>query len=94
MTLGATLAAAEAKLIAPLQISAVRPTDHGGPGSYYVCVREATPPPDQRQRYYAAFFDNDTYKGSRLSVIMDGCETQMFSAEDRHTRLVRLMGAQ
>jgi hypothetical protein len=41
-----------------------------------------------------ALVANDTYKGSRLSVIMDGCETQTFSAEDRHTRLVRPMGAQ
>ena len=26
----------------------------------------------------AAFFDGDNYKGSRLSVIMDECETQAF----------------
>jgi hypothetical protein len=74
----ATAAAAEAKLAAPLQISAVRQTDHG-PGQYFICLREANPPPDKRQRYYSVFFDNDTYKGSRLSVIMDECETQAFS---------------
>jgi hypothetical protein len=74
----ATGAAAEAKLAAPLQISAVRQTDHG-PGHYFICLREANPPPDKRQRYYSVFFDNDTYKGSRLSVIMDECETQAFS---------------
>jgi hypothetical protein len=73
-----TAAAAEAKLAAPLQISAVRQTDHG-PGKYFVCLREANPPPDKRQRYYSVFFDNDTNKGSRLSVIMDECETQAFS---------------
>ena len=74
----ATAAAAEAKLAAPLQISAVRQTDHG-PGQYFICLREANPPPDKRQRYYSVFFDNDTSKGSRLSVIMDECETQTFS---------------
>ena len=75
----ATAAAADAKLAAPLQISAVRQTDHGGPGQYFICLREANPPSDKRQRYYAVFFDNDTSKGSRLSVIMDECETQAFS---------------
>jgi hypothetical protein len=74
----ATAAAGEAKLAAPLQISAVRPTDHG-PGQYFICLREANPPPDKPQRYYSVFFTNDTYKGSRLSVIMDECETQAFS---------------
>jgi hypothetical protein len=74
----ATAAAAEAKLTAPLQISDVRQTDHG-PGQYFICLREANPPPDKRQRYYSVFFDNDTSKGSRLSVIMDECETQAFS---------------
>jgi hypothetical protein len=39
-------AAAEAKLVAPLQISAVRQTDHG-PGLYFICLREANPPPDK-----------------------------------------------
>jgi hypothetical protein len=61
-----------------LQISAVRQTDHG-PGQYFICLREANPPSDKRQRYYSVFFDNDTSKGSRLSVIMDECETQAFS---------------
>jgi hypothetical protein len=74
----ATAAAADAKLTAPLQISAVRQTDHG-PGRYFICLREANPPADKRQRYYSVFFDNDTSKSSRLSVIMDECETQAFS---------------
>jgi hypothetical protein len=75
----AMTAAAEAKLVAPLQISAVRQTDHG-PGLYFICLREANPPPDKRQRYYSVFFDNDAYKGSRLSVIMEECEKQAFSS--------------
>jgi hypothetical protein len=74
----AVATAAAAKLAAPLQISAVRQTDHG-PGQYFICLREANPPPDKHQRYYSVFFDNDTSEGSRLSVIMDECETQAFS---------------
>lgn len=74
----ATVVAAEAKLSAPLQISAIRQSDHG-PGLYFICLREANPPPDKRQRYYSVFFDNDAYKGSRLSVIMDECEKQTFT---------------
>ena len=70
--------AAQAKLVGVLQVSDVRQTDHG-PGNYFVCLREANPPPDKRPRYYAVFFDNDTYndtyKGDRLSVITDNCET-------------------
>jgi hypothetical protein len=70
--------AAAAKLVGPLQVSDVRPADHGGPGGYFVCIRETNPPPDKRPHYYAIFFDNDTYKGDRQSVIMDQCETQTF----------------
>jgi hypothetical protein len=71
--------AKDVKLIAPWEISGVRQTDRGGPGAYYVCLREANPPPDKRQRYYAIFFDGDDPKGARLSVIMDECEKQTFS---------------
>jgi hypothetical protein len=78
--IGAAVAAiaTEAKLITPLEISALRPTDHG-PGRYFVCVREVNPPPDTLRRYYSTFLDNDNYKGSRLSVIMDQCELQTYS---------------
>ena len=71
-------AAKEAKLAAPVQISAVRQSDHG-PGSYFVCLREANPPSNEPQRYYSVFFDNDAYKGDRLSVMIDECEKQTFS---------------
>lgn len=76
----ATTVAALAKdgnLVSPLEISAVRPSDHG-PGSYFVCVRDANPPSDKPRRYYATFFDNDLYRGSRLSIIMDQCELQTY----------------
>ena len=71
--------ATDVKLTAPWEISSVRQTDHGGPGAYYVCLREANPPPDKRPRYYAIFFDNDEPKVARLSVILDECEKQTFS---------------
>jgi hypothetical protein len=69
--------AADAKLSGALEISAVRPTDHG-PGRYFFCVREAGIPPDQPRKYYSIFFDNDKYGGSRLSVILDKCEAQTY----------------
>ena len=78
--IGAAVAAIakEAKLVTPLEISALRPNDHG-PGSFFVCVRETNPPPDKPRRYYSTFLDNNDYKGSRLSVIMDQCELQTYS---------------
>lgn len=79
-SIGAAVAALanDGKLVSPLEISAVRPSDHG-PGSYFVCVREVNPPPDKPRRTYATFFESDSYKGSRLSVIMDQCEQQTYS---------------
>lgn len=68
----------DAKLVGPLEISAVRPNDRG-PGRFFVCVREVNPPPDTPRRYYSTFFDNDEYKGSRLSVMTEQCELQTYS---------------
>lgn len=67
----------KAKLVSPVEVSEVRPNDRG-PGSYFVCVKEANPPSGKPPRYYSAFFDNDTGKGWRLSVIMDQCELQTY----------------
>jgi hypothetical protein len=77
IVVGATAAAVEAKLATPLQISAVQQSSHGL-GSYFVCLREANPPSDGPQRYYSVFFDNEVYKGDRLSVMVDECEKQTF----------------
>jgi len=78
--IGAAVAqlAKEAKLVAPLEISALRPNDLGL-GRFFVCVREVNPPPDKARRYYSTFLDNNDYKGSRLSIIMDQCELQTYS---------------
>jgi len=103
---GLKAAASEAKLIAPVEVSTVRPTDHG-PGHFFACLkgtmlpspspkaaaddaaREPSiffqPPPsnsEPRIVYYSVFFDNDVYKGSRQSVIMDACEAQQFTLVD------------
>lgn len=74
---GVKTIAAEAKLSSPLEISAVRPAEHG-PGRYFVCVREVSGPADQSRKYYSVFFDNDKYEGSRLSAILDQCEAQTY----------------
>jgi hypothetical protein len=66
----------EYHLVRPMEMSDLRPTDHG-PGHFMLCVR-ALDPKFQRPGYYAVFFDNDVYKGSRQSVIMDACETQQY----------------
>jgi hypothetical protein len=101
---GVKAAVSEAKLSAPLEISSLRPTDHG-PGHYFLCLRGTRPPsvapatdaspressifdrptpaPTSDTRLvYSVFFDNDVYKGIRLSVIMDACEAQAFTPID------------
>ena len=71
-------AAAQARLSGPILISDVRRTDHGL-GDFFVCMKEANPSPDMPARYYSVFFNSDTFKGQRLSVIMDQCELQTYT---------------
>ena len=59
---------------AALERSDLRPTDHG-PGSFMLCIR-GVESKYSRVVAYAVFFDNDDYKGLRLSVILDDCEKQ------------------
>jgi hypothetical protein len=73
---GANLAAFEAKLTGSVESSDVRESDHG-PGRYVVCLRGSNSPFGPR-RTYAAFFENDDYKGVRSSVMIDDCEKQSF----------------
>jgi hypothetical protein len=71
---GIKQAATEEKLTGPIEMSDLRHTDHG-PGSFVLCIRGV----DEKYRrvgYYAVFFDNDDYKGSRMSVMIDDCEKQ------------------
>ena len=74
---GVKKAASEAKLGPPLEMSDLRPTDHG-PGGYFVCLREVSAT-SEKHTVYSVFYDNDEYKGSRVSVIMDACEAQAFT---------------
>jgi hypothetical protein len=60
-------------------MSDLRPTDHS-PGGYFVCLREASST-SEKHTVYSVFYDNDEYKGSRVSVI-DACEAQAFTQID------------
>ena len=102
---GLKAAVSETKLTAPLEVSTVRPTDHG-PGHFFACLKgtiqlsptspntaadgSAREPSNQppspstvpRVIVLSVFFDNDVYRGTRQSVIMDACETQQFAPVD------------
>jgi hypothetical protein len=67
----------ESQLTQPVEISSLRRTDHG-PGEYFVCLREAAPLPDKPRYLFSVFFDDENFKGSRQSVIMDDCEHQQY----------------
>jgi hypothetical protein len=71
---GIARSVAEEKLTGPIEMSDLRQTDRG-PGRFVLCIR-GQQSKDGRIGYYAVFFDNDDYKGSRMSVIMDNCEKQ------------------
>ncbi|MCP3464996.1 hypothetical protein [Bradyrhizobium sp. CCGUVB23] len=68
----------EARLTQPVEISALRRTDHG-PGDYFVCLREAAPVPGRPHYTFSVFFNNDVYEGSRQSVLFEECEQQQYS---------------
>jgi hypothetical protein len=74
---GVQMATTETNLARPVEISSPRRTDHGL-GGYFVCLRESNQPLDKPRLTYSAFFD-DVYKGSRLSVILEECETQQYT---------------
>jgi hypothetical protein len=78
---GVMQAASAAKLSPPLEISDVRPTDHG-PGRYFVCLREIASPTSEKHPTYSVFYNNDEYKEQRLSVILDACENQAYTPID------------
>lgn len=87
------VAAAQAKLSSLILVSHVRRSDHGL-GDFFVCIKEATPPPDKPPRYYSVFFNNnDTFKGGQLSVIMDHCELQTYKPLPQPVRASPLANA-
>ena len=71
----------EAHLTQPIEISGLRKIDHG-PGSFFVCLRESNPAPDKSHFVFSVFFDDDVYKGSRQSVILEDCEHQQYHQLD------------
>jgi hypothetical protein len=71
---GIKKAATEEKLTGPVEMSDLRETDHG-PGRFVLCIR-GVEEKYRRVRTYAVFFDNNDYKGSRMSVMIDDCEKQ------------------
>jgi hypothetical protein len=73
---GIKLAATEEKITGPIEVSEMHHTDFG-PGSFMVCMR-GTESVHNQVGYYAVFFDNDVYKGSRVSAILEGCEQQNY----------------
>jgi hypothetical protein len=73
---GAKKAVAEEKLTGLIEMSELRESDHG-PGRFVVCLRGAEQAFGPR-RTYAVFFDDEIYKGVRLSVMVDDCEKQEF----------------
>lgn len=75
---GARKAADEEKLVGAIEFSIARETKSFGPGRYLLCLRGSRSLAEPR-RTYAVFFDNNDYKGARMSVILDECETQAFS---------------
>ena len=71
---GIKKASMEEKLTGVIEMSDLRQSDHG-PGRFVLCIRgtgSASGPP----RTYAVFFDDEDYKGVRMSVMIDDCEKQ------------------
>jgi hypothetical protein len=71
---GVKKAAVEEKLTGLIEMSDLRESDHG-PGRFVLCIRGAESASGPRPAY-AVFFDNDDYKGVRMSVMIDDCEKQ------------------
>jgi hypothetical protein len=72
---GIKQAATDAHLIGPLEMSDLRPNDHGI-GHFMLCIRGVSN--DSRTGIYAVFFDNNNYVGLRLPAILDACEKQNY----------------
>jgi hypothetical protein len=71
---GIKKAAMEEKLTGFIEMSDPRQSDHG-PGRFVLCLRGAESEGSPR-RTYAVFFENEDYKGVRMSVMIDDCEKQ------------------
>jgi hypothetical protein len=74
---GAKIGANEEKLVGPVEISTVRQAFASAPGPYTLCIRGSTKDPGIRS--YAVFFKNDAYVTTRISLIADNCDTEVFT---------------
>jgi hypothetical protein len=45
-------------------------------------MREVVSSGSEKRLAYSVFYDNDDYRGLRLSVIVDACEAQAFTPVD------------
>jgi hypothetical protein len=71
--------AAEAKLAEPLEISAPIEANQISSIPWIICLRSGATE-ESRRRTYSAFFKNNDFVSSRMSVVVDHCEAQTFSA--------------
>jgi hypothetical protein len=77
-TKAAKKASNEEKLVGSVEVSGVREAHPVSPGPYILCIRGAESATALR-RTYAVFFQNNDSKGTRMSVMIDGCEKQAFT---------------
>jgi hypothetical protein len=70
--------AAQAKIEEPLEVSAPIQANPTSSIPWMICLRSGATEESKRHTY-AAFFKNNDYVSSRWSVIIDHCETQVFS---------------
>jgi len=76
---GLKSAAAEEKLVGPLESSPIRIanlTAPGSPGVFIACLRKV--PPQQPSYPYSVFFKDNKYTSVRMSVYLDDCYTQSY----------------
>ena len=71
--------AVQAKLAEPVEISGPVAANPISAVPWIICLRSGTTEESKRHTY-SAFFKNDEYVSSRMSVVVDHCETQAFSA--------------
>jgi hypothetical protein len=72
---GVAKAAKEEGLKGALEISDLRASDFG-PGRWMICLRGER---DSKLAYFGVYFENEDYKGVRLSVIGEGCENATYA---------------
>jgi hypothetical protein len=77
-TKAAKKASNEEKLVGSVEVSAVQEAHPVSPGPYILCLRGAESATAPR-RTYAVFFKNNDDVGTRMSVMIDSCEKQVFT---------------